>query len=393
MQNLKQLGNTFVILIVLTTISIINTSIFKVYASTALYVNILFSILGLLLFRVELSKTSVLYLSLVAVCILLSLFMTNGGIGSVVTFLAPLLLLVVYSHLYFTKYARRILLGLGIVGILILFLYSFQYNANYKIYLKTKLNPNTLSMFTMFFFMIVCVFGQFRHKLSYLGAFILLILSIYGMYNYESRGTTVALCCFVLMNMTPKRLYNRKVFFVFTVLLILAGTAFPFVYLGLYKSGYTVKIFGKPLYTGRERLWSKMFALMSDDFVKILFGMGSNTALWEHDLNVHNNFFNIIVNFGVVGYLLYYTFILNQIWNVSKYISQPVIRKSLTMFLCFVIVLGFSETTSLWAVIFPFAYFGLILANSEVACIERKNEMDNINVNILVNNAKTRYAK
>lgn len=393
MQNLKQLGNTFVILIVLTTLSIINTAIFKVYQSTALYVNILFSILGLLFFHVELSKSSVLYLSLVAACVLLSLFITDGGIGSVLTFLAPLLLLLVYSQLFFTKYARKILLNLGIIGLVILFLYSFKYNANYKTYLKVKINPNTLGIFTMFFFMIVCVLGQFKRKLSYLGVLILLFFSIYSMYNYESRGTTVALCCFVLMSLVPKKMYNRRVFFILTALLIVVGTAFPFVYLALYKSGYTVKIFGKPLFTGREKLWSNMFALMSDDFVKILFGMGSNTVLWEHELNVHNNFFNIIVNFGVVGYLLYYTFILNQIWNASKYISQPVIRKSLSMFLCSVIVLGFSETTSLWAVIFPFAYFGLILANSEASFIERKNEIDNINVNILVNNAKTRYAK
>jgi len=141
----------------------------------------------------------------------------------------------------------------------------------------------------------------------------------------------------------------------------------------LYNTGYSLEMFGKPLYTGREELWLNMFTLLKNNTVAFVFGMGSQTVLWENDLNVHNNFFNIIVNFGMIGYALYYIFILSYITKLAKYIQQKTVRKPLLMFVCAVLLLGFSETTSLWSVIFPFAYFGLIVANSKYAGVEKKS--------------------
>ena len=358
------IGKIFVILILLTTVTLVNVNVFERYANMALYVNFAFAMFGLVLCR-KFRTHNFSYIALTSVYLLLSVLVSNGGIGSVITFIVPLLLLTSFSFLKFSRKSRRALILIGLFTVLILFAYSFPYSANFRAYFDTKINSNTLGMFIMFFFMIVCVCIDLSRAKMKLLVTLMLVISIWGMYNYESRGTTLAVCCFALTLMLPSKFFTRNSFFTIVFLLIALGTAFPVVYLHLYNIGYTAEVFGKSLYTGREGIWSTMFSLMKDDTLKILFGMGSKTVLWNHALNVHNNFFNIIVNFGVFGFVIYYAFILQQIWNAAKNIKNPTVRKSLSMFVCSVLILGFSETTSLWSVIFPFAYFGLIVANSE----------------------------
>lgn len=374
MQNMNRardsLGNIFKTLIILTTIMLINVVLFHVYLNVALYINFLFVAFGMLFYG-KINGKSLIYIVIMAIYLVFTLFITGGGFGSVITFMVPLFMLTVFSNLHFSSKSQKTLIIFGVIVILLLYLYSIPYGENYRLYSLTKINPNTLGMFMMLFFMVVCVCGRYDSKRNKLFLMLLLLFSFLGMYNYESRGTTLALCSFVLLLVLPQKMFNPKRFVAFVVAVILIGTTIPFVYLNLYESGYELNIFGKSLYTGRESLWSNMFSLMKDDLLKILFGMGSQTVLWENELNVHNNYFNIIVNFGVVGYVIYYVFILSNIWRASKYINNPTVKKGLIMFICSVLVLGFTETTSLWSVIFPFAYFGLIVANSE--CMQDSN--------------------
>ncbi len=368
----KTLGNMLNILIILTTITLLSVTIIDIYSKIALYVNFGFAALGMILYG-RINRKDYIYIALLTAYCFVSVFITNGGVGSAITVIVPFMMLTVFSKMQYTLKAKKVLVWGGIIAIIGLYLYSIPYGENYHQYLITKINPNTLSMFIMFFFMIVCVCSEFNNVRSKVGLLGLLAISFLGMYNYESRGTTLALICFVFMNMFPTKIYSQKRFVFGVILLIAIGTAFPFIYLNLYESGYSLEMFGKSLYTGREYIWSNMFSLMKGDVLKIFFGAGSHAILWEHSLNVHNNYFNIIVNFGVVGFFLYYAYIVNNIWNVSKHISTPRIRKSLIMFACSVLVLGFFETTSLWSVVYPFAYFGLIMANSE--CL-KENEPD-----------------
>lgn len=359
----ESLGNIFMILIILITLMLVNVGVFHVYSIIALYVDFLFVAFGML-FCGKVNRNSLMYIIVLTIYLIFSMAITGGGLGSVVTFIVPIFMLTVFSNSLFSIKSQKTLVIFGGVVILLLYLYSIPYGENYRFYSLTKINPNTFGMFMMFFFMIVCLCGKFNQKRHKLFLIVLLVLSFLGMYNYESRGTTLALCCFVLLLILPHKLFNQKRFIIFVITVITVGTIFPFVYLNLYESGYELIIFGKSLYTGRESLWANMFSLMKDDVLKIFFGMGSQTVLWENELNVHNNYFNIIVNFGVIGYVIYYVFILSSIWRVSRYIYNPIIKKGLIMFVCSVLLLGFTETTSLWSVIFPFSYFGLIIATS-----------------------------
>jgi len=368
----KTQGYIFATLLMLTTVTLISVGVFDLYANVALYVNLFFVLLGLL-FCDNIVADKYIYLCFVAIYLFFSIFINGGGIGSVLTFVIPLFMLLSFCDLAFSGGTKKLLTVFGVFVILLLFLYSFPYGSNYQQYALTKINPNTLGMFMMFFCMLICVLNELTTKRGKIGVALLFVLSVWGMYNYQSRGTTIALFGFFLLLILPDRFFGKKRVLALVLTLILVGTLFPFIYLHLYNTGYSLEMFGKPLYTGREELWLNMFTLLKNNTVAFVFGMGSQTVLWENDLNVHNNFFNIIVNFGMIGYALYYIFILSYITKLAKYIQQKTVRKPLLMFVCAVLLLGFSETTSLWSVIFPFAYFGLIVANSKYAGVEKKS--------------------
>lgn len=372
MSRTNLLGKIFAFLIVITGLTLLSLNAFEIYAGVSLYVNLLFALAGVVVCA-QIKVGDFLYIGLLTAYLILCVFFADGGLGSVITFVTPLVMLVMFQNLDFSEKTAKFLCLFAAAGVLLLYANSLKYagEGNYIEYSLTEINPNTFGMFTMFFFMIVSVCGNFRKLKGKLFLAALFVFAVLGMYNYESRGTTISLCCYLLLCIFPKKTFAKRRFVFLTVAVIAAGTVFPFVYLHLYESGYSMEVFGKTLYTGREMLWSRMFSLMRGDTFKMLFGMGSKTVLWENDLNVHNNFFNIIVNFGIVGYVVYYFFILKNIVRLSKYMAIPTVRKGLFMFLCSALVLGFTETTTLWSVIFSFVYFGLAVAGGE--CRKQEN--------------------
>ena len=359
----KTITSLYIFLIGLTFLAVFNVTFFTYYANVSLYVNAFFVIVGLLVYE-KISTDDLVFVMVFILYSLLTIFVTDGGLGSVVTVVIPMLMVSLFSNMKISVIHKKVINVICVVVNLILFMTSFSYHAHYRQYLLTHVNPNTLGMFSMFSFMIFCVCSDFKSFKRKILLFVFMGITVWAMYNYESRGTTIATCCFFVLLLLPSKLYSKKKFLALTIILIILGFVFPFIYLYLYRTGFKLELFGKPLYTGRESLWANMFDLMRDNIFKILFGMGSKTSLWDYELNVHNNFFNVVVNFGVVGFVLYYGFIISSICKAANYIGEPEIKKSLCMFICSVVILGFSETTSLWSIIFPFAYWGLINANS-----------------------------
>ena len=344
------------------------------YAKVALYINLIYITAGFI-FKIRFSLAETVFLVATIAYLMLSASITDGGYGSVATYFIPFLLYFVFSNFEFSSGAKRFLIILFACNILLLFVYSFPYRTNWENWQQNSvvaINPNTLSMFLLFAFMIISVFFDLKNKKYLISLAVLFVITVFSMYNYRSRGALLTLLCFTGMLFLPKFLYTRKTFLIASIILILLGTAVPFVYLFMYTNGIDLSFLGKSLYTGREDLWKNMFSLF-DDPVKVIFGLGSKVNLDGKALNVHNNFFNYIVDFGVIGFIVYYAFVLYQIWKIAKYSDNPIIRKSLIMYICAVIILGFSETTSMWATVFPLAYFGLISANCEYSKTLKKS--------------------
>ena len=359
-------GYIFAVLLSLTVMATSHPSAMNFYASIALFANLFFILVAFFFIR-SLSLSETVYISVTAAYLSFSITFSGGGLGSLITFLTAILLFYVFSRATLTQKTKLFITALLVCHIILLFVYSFPYNDNWNSWQQnslTAINPNTLGIFLMFAFMIVAVFCDLNNKVIALLVSVLFFITAFAIYNYRARGTLLTLICFGITLILPKKLFSRKSFFFGSLALIILGTLVPFFYLFAYNHGIDLRFLGKSLYTGREKLWSEMLSLF-DDFGKVLFGLGSKISLGGSTLNTHNNFFNYIVDFGIIGFALNYGFILYQIWLSAKHNDNPTVRKSLCMFICSVIILGFSETTSMWAVIFPFAYFGLITAKAE----------------------------
>lgn len=359
-----------IILLFVTLFSITNMQLFYKYTNYALYVNLLVSCGGFLFLK-GVRKTTIIYLMIVTVYLLISIMVSDGGFGSVVTFLVPLFLFIYLSKANITVAQMKLVRRMCVVLFFYEIYYSLRYADNYRFYALSDINPNTIGMYIMFSFMIWSSLADLKNKVTRICFVVGLFLALYGMYNCESRGTSFALIAYFLLLIIPSKFISAKRIMFATILIILVGTAFPFIYIALYKNNVNFEMFGKTLYTGREGIWLNMFEAMNDNFSAQIFGLGSKIELWEkHSLNVHNNYFNIIVNFGMIGFVLYFYFILKVMSVISHHYKDSTVYKFAMMFVSSVLLLGFSETTSLWSVIFIFAYISIGISYGKSEAVE-----------------------
>lgn len=376
-----KLAKIYILLSIILIFSLMSIPLFQSLLGSVIYLVALFLLISAIVFS-KIKINNLIYILVVTIYVCVSCLLNGGNLGSIITFVLPILLFLIFSEAEINKKETTFLKYFCFFGLIVLFCYSFPYSEGYRSPLFITLNPNTLGMFIMYFFMIISVLGEYSKKRNKIFIILLFFMSIEGMYNYQSRGTVLALVFFALLMIAPSSIYNDKIITLITIAVILIGTIFPFIYLNLYKNGYSLEMFGKDLYTGREKLWLTMFNLFNESDLGILIGLGSDTVLVNTNLNVHNNFFNIIVNFGVIGYMLYYGFIIVSIKQLAKNSGNCLVRKGIFMFICSALVLGFTETTTLWLHVFPFVYFGLILANVEtrrILILDKNYEDKNAN--------------
>lgn len=363
----KLLNSDFPILVLLliTLCSVINKKFFYQYSNFALYVNLAISVGGL--FIVNNYKTTTIYIVCFTVYLLDSIMVNGGGVGSVITFIIPFLLFTYISNVGLTDFQVKTIRIMCSIVLIYEFIFSFRYAENYRFYALSDVNPNTVGMYLMFTFMLWSALMDLSNRITIILFIIGLTMSLLGMYNCESRGTSFALIVYCLLILLPIKMISSKKIMILVIFIILGGTAFPFIYISLYRNGVNFEMFGKTLYTGREGIWLNMFEAMNENFTAQIFGLGSKIELWqEHSLNVHNNYFNIIVNFGIIGYILYFSFILHILYYLTKHYQDRMIYKLTMMFVSSVLILGFTETTSLWAVIFVFVFISIGVASSRV---------------------------
>ena len=372
---IKTIGDRLLLfIIILNSISFLGNSIFKIYSRFGLYINFILTIVILAFYnRINKKEQNILmYLSFFTIYSLFTLFITNGGVGSV---LIPL-----YSVLIIITFMKWKPNNLEIKTMLILFtiinlFWVFNSKDYYlkALYNKDKfINSNIIGMLLMYTFIYISIFLR---KIKFKGNNILIciffLISAWAILNCQSRGSFVTLVLFfILDNFIPKGFWKKKKRLLkMVILIIVMGVVFPYIYTTLYKTGINVSIpfTNKSLFTGREGIWNNFFINIKRSPVYLFFGLGSKVALWEgHNLNLHNNYLAIITNFGIIGFVLYYGFFIIQInkINTNKNISHYQVSLVLG-FLC-VLILGFLEVTTLWHImlLFNFMFLGLARSNN-----------------------------
>ena len=93
----------------------------------------------------------------------------------------------------------------------------------------------------------------------------------------------------------------------------------------------------KSVYSGRDKLWSKMFSQLDADGINYLTGLGTKYGASEGEIytNFHNWYFGIVYSFGVPVCLLYFYIFIKSVGKITSY-----------TFLCGIIalmIIGFFE--------------------------------------------------
>ena len=161
--------------------------------------------------------------------------------------------------------------------------------------------------------------------------------------------TLVALGVYFVLAYVPEKVLNNRRYIFLVIVVIAAGVAILCIYLNLYRSGYTAIVLGKTIYTGREYLWAIVLERLGHSRMEFLLGAGARAT---EGLNLHNNYLGILFNFGIVGLLIYYLFYFTIFTKCSKLTQDKEIKRGLAMFVSFFLVLGWTETTTLWAPMF-----------------------------------------
>lgn len=379
----KSIGSILLlVLIILNSISFINMNLFLKYEKVSFYINLLIIIL-LFISEKKIYKNEqqqLIFIIMLGCFGLFTLLVTGGGIGSVVTPIYSILLIIVMSRFSFSKNMIKLLFVI-LIGVNLILVYNSPGYYKKAMYDKSNyLNSNTVAMVIMYTF-IYCKILMQNLKLKYHKIVITLLFafSIWGILNCEARGSLFTLVSFIVLDIfIPKSFWKSKVRTMPIIIIIIGiGVMVPFIMVNLYEAGvnFTLHFTSKSLYTGREVIWSNFYSLMDNNIISWMLGLGSKVKLWDiGDVSLHNNYLAVISNFGIIGFIIYYSYILKIV--SSLYRKNHLTNYQISLLIGFICVLlnGYIEITTLWSTMFYFNFMFLGIALNEVyinkKCIE-----------------------
>lgn len=375
-------------LIVLNCIAFLNKNIFDIYVNLAYYGNLLALVL-IILIKNKINRNEIkgyFFLVIFFTYGLFTLLITKGGFGSILTIAYSFLLIFAFRNYQLDNKKLKILL---IIFISINIYWFFNSKGYYikAVYNKEKyINSNTIGMLLMYTAIYIkIILGKLKIKFYKFIYLLIYLLSIIAIINCESRGSLLTLLLFIFMDsILPKFFWrSRRWTIMIIIIVIVVGTVFPYLYTEMYAKGieYKLPFTSKSLYTGREIIWLNYFNLMGNGVINWLFGLGSNAKLWSGEsLNLHNNYLAVITNFGVIGYFLYYLFLIKQISMIYKKKKMSKYQISSIIVCLSILINGFIEVSTIWHMMFFFNFLFIGLASSDdQVVIAKKNISCKIN--------------
>lgn len=350
----------------------LNVEVLGVYRSYFYWPIPIFIFTILLKGKIKLNTSrNLLYLLFLAIYSLIAVVINDGGIGSALNYVYGFFIFVIFSDY---NYKNNDLKKIAFVYIIVITYWILNSNGLYDrvIYFGYRdINPNIIAYLILYMCMFVCITSKkINLKYNAISNMIVVLFSAISIIHLRARGSLIVLFIFVILNyIIPKSYFRKKPkrLFCMSVLVILGGTLFPLIYLYLYRQGVDIRIpyIEKSLYSGREYIWNSFYITMNQSS-NWLFGMGSRVEL--HDIgkaDLHNNYLATITNFGLIGYMLYYGFIIKIIHTITK--VKVLNNFSIGLLLSYIAILlhGYFEATIYFSPIFIFVFIFLAIAYSE----------------------------
>lgn len=340
-------------------LSFYNITLFNTYSTICYYLNLMLVFLIIFSHIVGSKKnmigTKIIYIMLFCFYLLMSIILSGGGVGSVLTMIYSMMVYVVYSVINFSKKDMKYLFFIFLFMSIYIFIKSFGY---FEIFISDKygyINTNTMGMVAFFSLIYNMIFYKYLYKkYTHIFYFLQIVMCFISLVNYECRGSLISMIFFVACFLFVKKniWYKKKFVLLFFIIIVSIGTIFPFIYSNMYLNHvyFEIPFLHKGLYTGREVIWINTISIFKNSSVKWLTGIGSNAIVWTNDMNLHNNYFAVITNFGFLGYAFYYGFIFFQINKGLKAIDS--IHIDLLIGLFSILILSYVEIVTLWETMF-----------------------------------------
>ncbi len=338
------------------------------YIQTIPMLLILFYQLYYLLRDANVSKLGLNLTSVYFLFIILHYFLLRSGLERVINLISMLTCLLVFKKYSFKK---REINKLYYLFVLVVFLKIINGATVENMADTSKFNPNECAIYLMLLFCISLVTFAYAKKLRYL---IVTAISFALQFYFASRGALFGCVLFFtafVFFRAWKRAWKVKTAFVIILLLSVLGILAAYIYSTVLFEAIgkgNVTIFGKDLFTGRQKIWQLTFDTIKDN---LWFGVGSRvneaTVLEESNSiyrNSHNMALAVLVSFGLLHFILFYLLFSYLISTGGAYKKgkRKYVPSAPIIFICVITLMNYFEMLffSRWAMPIVVVAYGFI---------------------------------
>ena len=289
---------------------------------------------------------------------------------AVFTYAQPLLLLLVEYYAQQDEKVRKFTPFLvKALAVWIVFLFLWTYRSVALATMESFYTTNT-SYYLLYFLPMLFLFLKDKNKnIIFLVALIVIVLS-------SKRGGLLALLLGYLAYNYTYRISNRKGLFRFVIVTVVLIGAF--IWLNYYMGGRIVDRLEVALDDeghGRFDIWAIVWAMIQDsDFFHACFGHGFGSVMTDAGIgfSAHNDYLEVIYDFGWVGLLLFAIAIVAWFVHGSKLIKM---RSGLAPIVMMALLIFVSSCTVSHIVIYIESFNLFALFFGALAGIEKRNRI------------------
>lgn len=222
------------------------------------------------------------------------------------------------------------------------FLYMAEHGASE---ISAVVNPNGVAVSLVFTFWLFIITSRgLRNRFAILVSLAVLL----GLISCDARFATFA---FVVSLVVSFFLYKRSKVTRRSVTVLLSAfvvggiVVVPLLLAGVQLLDNGFMLFGKPIATGRERIWASFIQYFIDNPQTILFGTGHvNGLYWHNEFNPHNAYLALISEYGICTLVLYLALAFSVIREFSKrFPSNKIPICAVAALFCAIVLIGYTE--------------------------------------------------
>lgn len=342
-----------------------------------------FGILFLVALIIGFQKLKVKYLeglvaSLILVTAFFNTFVNGLAIGEYFELIWFYGLYFVVCHIKNNFSIQRVILPLIAFFLFYLMIYSVLNREKFALVIESDvfnpnnqhiLNPNQVGQgLTLLYWLFQYYLSCFKYpKIMQVGLF---IGTVIGIYFSKSRACLLVFLMSVLIYFFVGSILkkNRIIAMLLLVCMITFGFIFPIIYVQLWhKLGFSAEFLGKPLFTGRERIWETLFGYMKKHPQTFIVGTGKVKEIFWHDkFNLHNSYIALYSMFGLfpfIGHTCFICYNVNKAFKVNGALSNG--QLYLYILILVTMMFGIVETILTYILTMIFMVIAISFINSE----------------------------